>query len=759
STLFVSTLPFTSTKEQLEEFFSQVGPIRSCFIVKKDGQHTGCGYVQYAMQEDAEKAIKDLKKVKFDNKRTLKITWALKKTVVKERKEAGLPVVEEHQQRQLGKLKEKLKPKQEKTKKRMTAMVISGFTGVTKKQVYKKVRKFGEIAELVYPHEDDTKAFVQYQTVEEASDAYKHLHDHTFKSQKLQCTMIATESKAALAKKSRLIVRNLSFMSRKEHLQTVFGVYGKLVDCVVPIVDGKSKGFGFVQFENLEDAEKAIKGVNGQKILNRPVAVDWALAKNEYDRLAAEEKENPVEETEVEETVEEETESKEETVDPDQADIVDEDMGYEDEEQLQRDLKQAKESEQDRTLFIRNLSFETTEDTLFKSFKKFGRLAYAKITKDSVTKLSKGNGFVCFSKVEDAESCLKAFEKAQELHQVTQYEQKTSLVPEMPEALKEDQSVLDFTIDGRFVSVTTLVSKRIAQELTHVGKVNKRQKDKRNLYLMREGVIFPESEAAKTLTEQEMEKRKEQYVARKKLLQQNPNLFISKTRLSVRGIDSFVNDQILRQTAKTGVIKFWEEIKEGKREPLEREVLEEEEAQSIKPAPERRILIKQAKVLLDLEKSDTKQKVGKSKGFGFVEFEHHTDALACLRWMNNNPDAFSQDGKKAKRPIVEFATENNLVLKRREERSRNAKLKNAKTEDKTSKKRPAEDDGEQPAKKKKSFKERMLERQEKRAAKKQETQQSADPSEGQSEKKEKSQKPEKKEKSEKPKKEKPEKKD
>lgn len=33
--------------------------------------------------------------------------------------------------------------------------------------------------------------------------------------------------------------------------------------------------------------------------------------------------------------------------------------------------------------------------------------------------------------------------------------------------------------------------------------------------------------------------------------------------------------------------------------------------------------------------------LGKSKGFGFVEFSEHLDALTCLRNMNNNPETFN----------------------------------------------------------------------------------------------------------------------
>ena len=48
-------------------------------------------------------------------------------------------------------------------------------------------------------------------------------------------------------------------------------------------LDGKSKGFGFVTFEKLEDAQKAIQEMNGRKILGkermffRCSSIDWCI--------------------------------------------------------------------------------------------------------------------------------------------------------------------------------------------------------------------------------------------------------------------------------------------------------------------------------------------------------------------------------------------------------------------------------------------------------------------------------------------------
>lgn len=81
NSLFVSTLPYSSTNQNIVDFFSQIGPLKSSFVIMKDGKHSGCGIVSYALKEDAAKAKADLKKIKFMGVRTLKIAFAKKRVV------------------------------------------------------------------------------------------------------------------------------------------------------------------------------------------------------------------------------------------------------------------------------------------------------------------------------------------------------------------------------------------------------------------------------------------------------------------------------------------------------------------------------------------------------------------------------------------------------------------------------------------------------------------------------------------------------
>lgn len=61
-TVFVRGIDASVTDEALQEFFSEIGPVKKAFLVKrgKDGPHRGFGFVQFAIQDDAARAAADL---------------------------------------------------------------------------------------------------------------------------------------------------------------------------------------------------------------------------------------------------------------------------------------------------------------------------------------------------------------------------------------------------------------------------------------------------------------------------------------------------------------------------------------------------------------------------------------------------------------------------------------------------------------------------------------------------------------------------
>lgn len=81
----------------------------------------------------------------------------------------------------------------------------------------------------------------------------------------------------------KLYVGNLAYSITTDQLKDNFTKAGNVVDCVV-ITDnrsGRSKGFGFVEFENEEEAKKAIEMFNGKDLEGRNIVVNEARPKVE----------------------------------------------------------------------------------------------------------------------------------------------------------------------------------------------------------------------------------------------------------------------------------------------------------------------------------------------------------------------------------------------------------------------------------------------------------------------------------------------
>lgn len=84
----------------------------------------------------------------------------------------------------------------------------------------------------------------------------------------------------------RLYVGNLSWGTTEEGLRQAFEEFGAVVDARV-ITDrdtGRSRGFGFVTFEDEEAADAAIQQMDGQELDGRPVKVNVAHDRRSRDR-------------------------------------------------------------------------------------------------------------------------------------------------------------------------------------------------------------------------------------------------------------------------------------------------------------------------------------------------------------------------------------------------------------------------------------------------------------------------------------------
>jgi len=81
----------------------------------------------------------------------------------------------------------------------------------------------------------------------------------------------------------KLYVGNLAYGVRDADLEELFAAHGAVQSAQV-IMDrdsGRSKGFGFVEMENEEEARAAISALNGREVEGRTLTVNEARPKEE----------------------------------------------------------------------------------------------------------------------------------------------------------------------------------------------------------------------------------------------------------------------------------------------------------------------------------------------------------------------------------------------------------------------------------------------------------------------------------------------
>jgi polyadenylate-binding protein len=142
-------------------------------------------------------------------------------------------------------------------------------------------------------------------------------------------------------------------------LLKAFGEYGTVTSAVIMRKeDGSSLGFGFVNFEDHENADKAVDAMHGQKLGNKVLYCCRAQKKAEREA------------------------------------------------RLKKEWEQLKISKyQGINLYIKNIEDDIDEERVRKEFSAYGTIKSCKIMTDEKG-TSKGFGFVCFSAPEESQRAI-----------------------------------------------------------------------------------------------------------------------------------------------------------------------------------------------------------------------------------------------------------------------------------------------------------------------------------------------------------------
>ncbi len=80
-----------------------------------------------------------------------------------------------------------------------------------------------------------------------------------------------------------IYVGSLSYDATEDEVRDIFSPYGEIssISIIKDKFSGKSKGFGFVEMPKQEEAEEAIKSLDGNEMKGRNIKVNEARPKEE----------------------------------------------------------------------------------------------------------------------------------------------------------------------------------------------------------------------------------------------------------------------------------------------------------------------------------------------------------------------------------------------------------------------------------------------------------------------------------------------
>jgi len=547
-TIFVQGIPHDCSNEQLIEVFSTQGPVKSGFIVKRksdekpDPTKSLVGFITYHDHEDA-KSVSEASNGKFSvNGCKLKAQFSRRKPNSKDNKKSNesataTTTTSTPQPNQklstLSKLwQNKCDIDQNNPIKGSHCLVATHSGSILSVKEFQKVwteKKLKTPLKLLVESNQQT-FYIIMPSKQDCLKAVIKLNNCIIGTKPVKIFMLVDPTSKEFeksAKKSRLIVRNLSFNCTEKDLAEAFDQYGLLTECKIPTTSsGKKRGYGFIQYTHPFESERAIKGMNMKQIKGRCVAVDWTIPRKKYKDTVENEEEDKEEEDATQEEVEEDDDVDEEDLEK----TVEEDSGLESEEEDDEDeeeeIKEVKKKDknfssdvhEEKTIFLRNLSYDVKEDELEEFVKQFGEIKYCKLVENPNTGMSKGTAFVQFIAKGDADKCLTRLNSDDE----------------------------NLTLRGRrFVAVIAIDRAKSKQIRNEKQAEKKADESRRNLHLATEGIIRPGTLAANGLSEIELNKRRKIEEKKRQKLKK-PEVFVSPLRLCIHNLPRACTDAKLK---------------------------------------------------------------------------------------------------------------------------------------------------------------------------------------------------------------------
>jgi polyadenylate-binding protein len=338
ASLYVGELDASVTEAMLFEMFNMIGPVASIRVCRDavTRRSLGYAYVNFHNIVDGERALETLNYTLVKGK-PCRIMWSQRDPSLRKTGSGNVFI------------------------KNLDASIDN-------KALHDTFSAFGNIlsCKIAIDESGNSKGYgyVHYETEEAADNAIKHVNGMLLNDKKVFVGhhVPRKERQAKIeelrSKFTNVYVKNLDTSVTDDEFTAMFTKFGPITSALISKdEEGNSKGFGFVNFENSDDAHKAVDELNEKEHRGKTLYVGRAQKKAER------------------------------------------------EEELRRQYEQAKLEKlakyQGVNLYIKNLDDDIDDEKLRQEFSVYGVITSAKIMRDEKDN-SKGFGFVCFSSPDEA---------------------------------------------------------------------------------------------------------------------------------------------------------------------------------------------------------------------------------------------------------------------------------------------------------------------------------------------------------------------
>lgn len=336
--------------------------------------------------------------------------------------------------------------------------------------------------------------------------------------------------------------------------------------------------------------------------------------------------------------------------------------------------KTSSDTDEGRTIFLRNVPFEMTEFSLKELIEgKFGETLYVKMVFSKQTQLPKGVAFVKFKNIESVEKVLEGEKEAEKYYNDYIFRQKSDCLDFKNSSTFVLPPEIGIQYNGRriFAHLALSRSEIVGIESNKLPK-SYSVKLEQSLELFKKGLILHGMKEAEGVSSHDLRLRENSW-KEIKIKMNNPNYEINRFRLCIHNIptkmkSSELNDIILQEISKLGdaearilANEIISEIEESENSDCSnrtnlRKILTTLKRNINSPKKCRlafKRLIKKVNII-----RESSLKTSKSKGFAFVNTISRSLSNTLLQILNNNPKIFTSE----RRPIVEFAIEDKRAL-------------------------------------------------------------------------------------------------